>query len=258
MFDLNEKLEKSLEEIEALADEVLAKSEEAANVNQEGVEDQGASKEAAETVEAEESADGKKVEKGLKPDEVSDDTEEDSEDKDDKDEEDEDEDKDDKDVKKSFVEMAEENEEIAKSIEVSGFLNEFTRLQGAIIDALREDVNKSLETSTHTSMVLAKSFNAIMKSQNALAKSIQELTERIEAVERQPVGRKAVVNVVEKSFSHSAGVTGSDKELTKSQKLSKLTDLALKGTEGVTIQDVIQYESTGILRPELEDILQSK
>lgn len=275
MPDLNEKLHKSLEEISKLADEILSKSDEVETVEGEGV------------------VEGDDVEKGLKPEDVSsdadaeDDTDKDTEDdeKDDEDVEksektatvtqsseenkdpngddlDEGEDKDPRkgkkasegEVKKSFAEEIAENEELSKAIDVSDFLAEWSRIQAATIDAMRADINKSLQTSAETATILAKSFNAIMKSQNALAKSIDELRQRLEVVERTPVGRKATVAVVEKSFKHSAGVEGAG-ELTKSQKLEKLTNMVLQGKPGVTFHDVVAFESTGQLRPEVEAML---
>jgi hypothetical protein len=96
-----------------------------------------------------------------------------------------------------------------------------------------------------------------MKSQESLAKSLADLADRLEVVERTPVGRKAQVNVVEKSFNHSAGLSGEGKgqELSKAEKLTKLSDMAMQGKAGVTINDVVSYESTGFLRPEVEAML---
>lgn len=257
MPNLDENLAKSLDEIEAKADQVLEGSQE---------------------VEEEVSEGGEVVEKGLKPDEVASDDDkaddsDDSEDKgDDEDEEDDTEDNDDKEeTKKSITEEFESNETIAKSLEVSEFLSEFTRVHTGVLDNLREDVVKSLETSTHTATILAKSFNAIMKSQEGLTnlvKSqanelkeaqnlIKSLQERLDDVEKQPAVRKSVVTTLEKSFEHSAGITseGAKQELSKSEKIQRLTDMAISGQNGVTVNDVVTYESTGQLRPDLEQYL---
>lgn len=257
MTKLNEVLDKSLAEVEALADEVLAKSEEAIE----------------EIEKSEEGAD--EIDKALNPEDVSegevgsDDTKKDDKKKD-KDEDDEDEneeedgDEDGEVTQKSFNDYVEENEDITKALEVSDFLSEFTRIHGAVIDGLRGDVEKSLNTSTQTSTVLAKSFNAIMKSQNALAesqkelsKSIQGIQERLDHVEKQPVGRKAQISVMEKSFNHSAGIEEVSEEMSKSEKLSKLSDMVMAGENGVTINDVVSYESSGTLRPEIEELLKN-
>lgn len=262
MSDLNKKeLQKSLDEIEAMADEILSKSEETENI-QEGVDVPK-----VETVDENAQVEGD-VEKAMKPEDISEPGEDDeaesdkkanAEDKKDekpklKESEDEDESEDEEVTQKSFNDFVAESEELSKGVEVSDFLAEFTRVYGAITDTLRDDVNKSLQTSEHVSNILAKSFNAIMKSQNELAKSIQELSERLDSVERQPVGRKAQVSIMEKSFNHSAGLEEGKRELSKSEKLDKLSNMAINGQNGVTISDVIQFESTGTLRPELQHI----
>ena len=239
-MNLEEKLSKSLEEIESMAEEVIGNSED--------------------------SEDSEEVKKGLKAKDISDsendedddededddDEDEDDDDEDDDDEDDDDEDDDDEDVKKSFVEMMTEDEKISKALDVSDFLYEFTRKNGFIVDSLREDVQKSMETSADTAAVLAKSFGAIMSSQKQLIKSIVELNTRLNDLERQPSGRKAVVNVMEKSFNRSAGIS-SEGELSKSQISEKLTNLALNGK--ISISEVISFESTGQLKPEVQFLL---
>jgi hypothetical protein len=240
-----EKLAKSLEAIENQADEVIAKSEAEAKAK-------------AET-EAE-------ISKGVKPDDVSEDNEdkegegeEGSENTEDKGE--------DKDVKKSFAAEVEGNEELSKGIDASDFLAEFTRVNGAVIDALRSDVTKSLETSTHTATILAKSFGAIMKSQEGLtdlvksqasqleeqAVLIKSLQGRVDVVEKTPTVRKSVVTPMAKSFN--PGASASD-NLSKSQIAEKLSDLAIKPDTGVTVTDVVNFESTGVLKPEHKALIE--
>lgn len=261
MSNFNEKLAKSLDEIEAMADDVLAKSLES------------------------ETADEDTLEKGVKADEISKDDEkaptekdtkpvtdpDDEEDEDKEDEETDEKDEDDsEDTKKSFYTKAVENDTIAKSIEVSDFLESFLREHSNQIDDVRADISKSLETSTHTATILAKSFGAIMKSQEGLTnlvKSqatqlesqgalIKSLQERLNDVERQPVQRKSVATPIEKSFNHSAGLeTGVETVLSKGEKIQRLTQFAMEGKHGVTVNDVVTFESNGMLRPELEAVL---
>ncbi|MNN45820.1 hypothetical protein D3C81_1601710 [compost metagenome] len=97
-----------------------------------------------------------------------------------------------------------------------------------------------------------------MKSQNSLAKSLEAITERLEQVERQPLPRKSAATVIEKSFNHSAGVPEAKNELSKSEKLQKLTDMVVSGVEGVSAYDVINFESVGTLRPEVQKLLDQK
>jgi len=237
-MNLEEKLSKSLEEIESMAEEVIGNSEDLEEVKK--------------GISAKDVSDSEDDDDEDEDDEDEDDEDEDDEDEDDEDEDEDDEDEDDEDVKKSFVEMMTEDEKISKALDVSDFLYEFTRKNGFIVDSLREDVQKSMETSVDTAAVLAKSFGAIMSSQKQLIKSIVELNTRLNDLERQPSGRKAVVNVMEKSFNRSAGIS-SDGELSKSQISEKLTNLALNGK--IAISEVISFESTGQLKPEVQFLL---
>ncbi len=252
-FAMDEKLIKSLEEIDKKADEVIAKSAAAKD----------------------EDKDSEKGSENLKADDVSDDKADsgESEEKKEASKEDAGDDKaDDKEVQKSLADLVDEDEEMKKSLEVSEFLKSFTELNSGVLEGLRGDINKSLETSTHTATILAKSFGAIMKSQEGLmdlVKSqdvklqeanelIKSLEARLEDVEKQPVVRKSVINTVEKSFNHSAGLenAGEAKELSKSEKVEKLTALALDANNSsVTVQDVLLFESTGEIRPEIEQFL---
>lgn len=254
---LEEKLAKSLDEIEAKADEVLSKSEETEEIDAK--------------IEVDE-----EVEKSVKPEDVSkeavDGKEETDEGKEEGEEEETDEgEEEEKEVKKSITDEFLENDKISKSLEVSDFLSEFTKINGGVLDGLRADINKSLDTSTHTATILAKSFNAIMKSQEGLtdlvksqAKEITQandliksLQSRLDEVEKQPAVRKSIVTPIEKSFDHSAGLANAaePQELSKSEKIQKLTDMAMNGENGVTVNDVVAFESTGTIRPELETYL---
>jgi len=252
-----EKLAKSLEEIDALADSILSKSDEPEKVEEED-----------------------KVQKGVAPDEISSDSDdagkkEGDDDEDDK-EGDDDKKDDDKgdDAKKSITDEFTGSEAISKAMDVSDFLAEFTRVNGDVLDNLREDIHKSLETSTHTATILAKSFGAIMKSHEGLeglvksqsaqladqAELIKSLQGRVEHVEKQPTVRKSVINTMEKSFDHSAGITSEaepkQEKLSKGEIAEKLSNFALSGEHGVVIKDVIDFESNGFLRPEVKSLLE--
>lgn len=238
---MQENIQKSLEEIEKQADEILGSSEdfdvEKAMKPEDVVKDETKDKKESKKVENEKEEDKEK------------DKEEDEEKEEDEDEEE---------TQKSMKEMIEENEEIAKSLDVSDFLSEITRIQAKSIDGLRRDVAKSLKTSEQVSSVLAKSYQAIMKSQQGLYDLIKSQSEalqkqedliksleaRLDQVERQPVGRKATVDVVEKSFNQSAGV---EEKLSKSQVLAKMNSLFFSGNPGITVQDIIKYESEGVM-----------
>ena len=68
--------------------------------------------------------------------------------------------------------------------------------------------------------------------------------------------RKARVNVMEKSFDHSSGLSSADDlNLSKSEVLDKLTTLVTTGDQRVSVNDVMRYETDGSLRPEVESLL---
>lgn len=258
--NLRDNLSKSLDEIEAAAEAILSKSEEVDAVDKQ--EDL-----------VEDALEAKAMKKSVDADEVSD-TDDDGNDdgkdegKDDaKDDEDEGEDK----AEKSLRGELAESEEIQKGIDASEFLSEFSHIQARVIDDLRFDVSKSLESSARVSDVLSKSFAAIMKSQEGLVnlvKSqaskleesnsiIKSLQERLEVVEKTPVGRKAVVDVVEKSFAASTGTPAQKDSLSKGEIMAKINNMIIKGVPGVAPMDLIKFESTGEMSATIKDLVEN-
>lgn len=258
--NLHDNLSKSLDEIEAAANAILSKSEEVDAVDKQKdlVED---------------ALEAKAMKKSVDADEVSD-TDDDGNDEgkdegkdDDKEDEDEGEDK----TEKSLRGALAQSEEISKGVDASEFLSEFSRIQARVVDELRFDVTKSLETSGRVSEVLSKSFAAIMKSQEGLAnlvKSqagkleesnsiIKSLQERLEVVEKTPVGRKAVVDVVEKSFAASTGTPAQKGSLDKGQTLAKMNNMIVKGVPGIAPMDLIKFESTGTMSDIVKDLVEN-
>lgn len=210
-------------------------------------------------------ADSEEIEKGLKPNEVAeengDDKEEKPSEKEDGNEEEE---------KEADTEDKEEKEEeTKKSLDFDDVITALNTMTGTSED-LRSDVVKSMELSQNVAQVLAKSFGAIMTSNESLTslvKSqsskldeahdlIKSLEARLDEVESQPVMRKSIVTAVEKSFDHSAGLTSkaSATELSKSQKVEMLSNMAMNGQNGVTVNDVVRFDSTGELRQELNHV----
>lgn len=259
--NLHDNLSKSLDEIEAAAEAILSKSEEVDAVDKQKdlVED---------------ALEAKAMKKSVDADEVSD-TDDDGNDKEGKDEgkddakddEDEGEDK----AEKSLRGELAGSEEIQKGVDASEFLSEFSRIQARVVDELRFDVTKSLDTSARVSNVLSKSFAAIMKSQEGLVdlvKSqaskleesnsiIKSLQERLEVVEKTPVGRKAVIDVVEKSFAASTGTPAQKNSLSKGEVLAKINNMIVKGVPGVVPMDLIKFESTGEMSATIKDLVEN-
>lgn len=93
----------------------------------------------------------------------------------------------------------------------------------------------------------------ITEQNNAIQKSVQE---QHDLAKSQPQPRKSVANYVEKSFDHSAGISGEgSSNLSKAEVLERLTGMATNGDGTVTINDVMNYESTGELRPAVEKLV---
>ena len=178
-------------------------------------------------------------------------------DKDDDDEEDEkvekasscddDEDKKENPFGKSLSDVASENEDVAKGLEVSSFLTGWTDVQSEALSSVEQRISKSLQ-SIH---------NEQREYQGELAKSIAGLAEvltlqsqRIEQLESTPArAPKSAVSAVEKSFG-SGGHAPQGEPLNKSQVLGYLTSMVEAGEVSAT--DVIKFESTSAISPELE------
>ena len=62
--------------------------------------------------------------------------------------------------------------------------------------------------------------------------------------------------MIDKDYNRSTG--GGGESLSKSQVLSKLSDMIESGAPGVIIQDIISYESGAPLRPELAHKIHGK
>lgn len=174
------------------------------------------------------------------------------------------------DTKKSFREELEDNETISKSIDASDFLSEFANVSAGAIDGLRAELSKSLEGNARVNDVLAKGLQAVLTSQSTLVNTINQQAElikslqgRVDEVEKQPVPRKAAVTVIEKGFNHSAGLGqeqpqgGQPQELSKGEKLAKMSNMLMKGVQGITVNDVVKYESTGQMSLQVKDLLEN-
>ncbi|WIT25808.1 hypothetical protein [Bacillus phage SPO1L1] len=236
-MDANEMINKSLEEVEKLAQasESLSKSEDSKEVAPSEVSENGPSEEENQTGASE----GDDLETSQE------DTDSDTEGEEDSGE--------DESTEKSLESVLKENENVQKSLEVSEFLQDLVKSIDSVMSRHEQTISKSMEGNTQTQELLAKSFEGIVKSQQAivnttqrLQKSITELNNRIDKVERTPI-KKSVsnVNVIEKSFDDSTGSKAGESK----QQLSKseISDKLFAGIQEskVTNEDVLAFESTG-------------
>lgn len=252
-------LEKSLEELEALADKVLQKSVE-------GAEDLQKSEEEKEDI---------------KPEDIVDEEETDSNESEDKDEpkSEEKENEDEEDELEKSINTGFEREDIQGSIEVSEFLAAIAEVTSESLLEIGSSMRKSVKeikelvlqneslSKSESSFDLTKSFSILAKSQKALIESqvetnnliksidrqLQDLSGRLEEIEGQPNMRKSIsdIRVHERNFRKSIG--GQGEQLTKSQKVQALTALLQRGDSDVTTQDVISVESGAPMRTVLEE-----
>ena len=168
------------------------------------------------------------------------------------------------DVKKSLQsEIVGASEPMRKAIEVSDFLE-------GIVEGIARVMSEPLARIDR----MEKSLAAIIKSQNMsnelIAKSLGGVLNQVKDVKedfRKSLGemgrtsagpRKSVSTaVLEKSFVGNGGADSADKLAgwSSAQKTEALTSLLMKGHKGVTVTDVVNAESTGIVPPHLEEIL---
>ncbi len=147
----------------------------------------------------------------------------------------------------TFVEKAkEESDDIKKGMEVSDFLSDMITQVGESIDNMNE-LMKSEVTGVH------EAVKEIAKSLKDVGEATLQLTQRMTEIEKTPIGvRKSVLTHLEKGIARFGE---GDKELNKSQVLTKMVGLVEKGGTIVTTDDVISFENSGKIRPEVEELI---
>lgn len=188
---------------------------------------------------------------------------------------------DDEDAEKSFAEAAAEgSENIRKAIEVSDFLSDLVDAVGNRLEKIEKSFNERLTTlegaavSQHQAqreamVEIAKSFGAIrdefqksFAGQEDLKKSIQDdLKKSIDALGDAPMHRRKSLlpgssQVIEKSFGANDNVDPTA-TLSKSFVTNKLFTWAQAGQNGINSQDVLRFESSGELRPEVKELFRN-
>lgn len=163
----------------------------------------------------------------------------------------------DEDYQKSLASELGSNESTSKALEISEFLQELVKSMDTVIDDRVQSIHKSLADSSDLSnSLLAKSVRGLALGQKAvletnaeILKSFKALNKRVKELESQPVVRKSVstpAQIIEKSFDSSLGNKPESKgnSLTKSQASAKLTAAYESGNAGV-LNDILALEGTG-------------
>lgn len=272
MEDVNEMINKSLEDIDAMADQLEKsnkKAEEDAVAKSEVVEEELSGEEI--------SKDSEKKRKKEEEEEGTSGEGEYNEDAEDSDEEENigDDEGIDEDTEKSLNDELSSNESVKKALEVSEFLQEFVKSFDITLNNQKDTLAKSIKESSDVSnMLLAKSIQGLVKSQGAISgtqaiilKGFDALNTRLDQIERQPSVRKSVSNAnvvpVNKSFEASLGdstatQTTQSNQLSKSQATFKLTQAFEKGNRDI-MNDILALDSTGdfnVLSDEAKIILE--
>ena len=146
-----------------------------------------------------------------------------------------------------FQKAQEDSDEIKKGVEVSDFLSDITTQIGESIDSVNTLIKSEINGVTD-------SVREIAKAMKDIGESTVELIQRMNEIERTPIGsRKSVLTKGEKGISRFDSGT----ELSKAQVLNKLTSMFEKSENGVTADDVIGFEASGRMKPELKEIIYS-
>ena len=287
------RLTKSLAELDAAADELLAKSkaaeeesadeekEEEEEVKPEEVSEEATSDEKEEEEETEDKEET--VEKSEESEEFSEESDEESEETEDSDEdEEEDEEKTAEDVQKSFQEDFEADETIQKGVGDSEFNAAVIEILAKALGDMQYDIHRSGKTQGAATDILAKSLQAVMQTNQRLQADNDKLTRRINKLEKsithgfervmdsldeissQPASmRKSVASIAvhDRDFGQSLNghktVTGFE-SLSKAQVLGVLNAELYAGNQNVTPSDIISYESGAPLREDLKALVSNK
>lgn len=247
MSKIDEMINKSLDEIDAIVSEIKKGNTEADLSKAVGDEDlapEDVSEDAPAANDAGEGADNGEGGEGA-GDDADVDTDEEPEQNEQEDEE----------VEKSLEDNLKGNDSVKKALEVSEFLDQLVKGISGDLQLQRNELSKSIASTGQATELLAKSFEGIAKSQRVvletqveLLKSVRTLSSRIQKLEAQPQVRKSVATatqaqVLEKSFggSGSAANTG----LSKSQISAKLFQGVQEGK--VTQDELFAFESLGTI-----------
>jgi len=241
-------INKSLEEIDALVEEVSKAKENDADISKAVGDENLAPEDVSEDTPAEE--DDEQDDEGQEePTGDDSDVDSDAEPEEDTDS--------DEEVEKSLEEELKSDEGVRKALEVSEFLSALVKGLSDDLAAHNERLTKSVQSTDQATQLLAKSFEGIAKSQKVvmetqveLLKSVKALSKRMQRIESQPQVRKSVASAakpLEKSFINSAGDVAS----TNATKLSK-SDISAKLFQGVTEgkvaqEDLLAFDSLGVI-----------
>lgn len=288
------KLSKSLSELDAVADELLAKSKSKEDDDEltpnDVSEDSTPDKEDADNADSSEEKDnepdetdeGSEDEKPMKKSEDPEPADDEDDEPDETDESDEDNEPDSDEIEKSIKEDFTSDETINKSIQDSEFYSAIVDILAKSLGSVQFDVLSNSKSQSAASDILAKSIQAVIQANKSLQSENEKLTRRINKLEKsisqgfervmdsldeissQPAHMRkslASISVHNRDFDTSLNgqkTVGGFDSLSKSQVLDILNAELFSGNQNVTPQDIIGYESGAPLKQNLKTLVENK
>ena len=168
-----------------------------------------------------------------------------------------DEDDDDKDDKKnpfakSLEDAASDNEDVAKGLEVSSFLQGWTNVNSDALSGVESRLTKSVLSAQNEQ----REYNGeLAKSIVNLAEVLSLQSQRIEQLESTPARAPKSATAIDKSFGAGGAVAPEGEQLSKSQVLDTMTEMVQSGDLSAT--EVVKFESTNVLEQGLESTIRA-
>jgi hypothetical protein len=176
---------------------------------------------------------------------------------------------------KSLPQAVQDSEPLRKGIEVSQFLSEFAKAMGAgfegveaRLDAKVQAVGQALFDQLTAFAAEQGEFNkslaqGVVNIGHGVAGSIQQVQEvaempvgapRTQQLQVLPGGQQQGQQFVQKSFGGQPGM----ENISKAMVADVMSDMIHKGEPGITPLEVIKYDTTGELRPDLQQRVMAK
>lgn len=161
----------------------------------------------------------------------------------------------DEDMDKSLTDFATEDDSVSKGLEVSEFLAGFAGVVAKSLEAMeRRIVKQVLAAQTGEAQADGEFQKSLAEAIVNLGEAVTAVAQRQEQLESAPArapraAQPGQVQVLEKG-NFQGQAPGQGEALTKSLVAATLVDLVQKGE--ASAQDVIKFDSSGTLSPELE------
>jgi len=171
-----------------------------------------------------------------------------------------------RDIGKSFNEVVNENDTLQKGIEVSEFLSEFAKSFGSGIEASEnrtmgfvQDIGQQLFTALHEFKAEQADFNkSLAESIVNIGHGVAGSMEQVQQVAEMPAGPprsqqlRAIPGGQERQGFVQKSLGGPGEGISKSMMTEVMTDMLEKGEGGIQPVEIIKFDSTGEIRPELQ------